>query len=113
MATTTIKGLNSSETTFFLRLALGPLYSWDMRLADMRRGKVKQGPILLPIARAKTDRVKCPHYSANDIRDFVLAYKDYDTQAKTNVKPQIEILEVENDDRRHWRYRNAKVTPLS
>lgn len=45
--------MNTSEAAFKLRIELGPLCDWGMRLADMRRGRHTDGPVLRPVAGLK------------------------------------------------------------
>jgi hypothetical protein len=105
MALTHIRAAIASETSFILRHELGPIYNWEDRLADMRRGKVVSGPILLPCNLSKRARMWRPMYALKDIEAFLIAYRAYDRRAQSGVKALIHILETDEADHRHWSVR--------
>lgn len=110
MTTTTIKVLSSSETSFQLRKSIGPLFNWENRLSDMRRGKIKNGPILLPVAKNEKAWLSRPVYLASTVKRFIAVYSVYDPDARSGVEPQIQLLETEALDRRHWRVRKLQLS---
>jgi hypothetical protein len=110
MALTHIRAVIASETSFILRHELGPIYNWEDRLADMRRGRVVSGPILLPCNLSKRASMWRPMYAPEDIEAFLIAYRAYDRRAESGVTALIHILETDDTDHRHWRVRRLSPT---
>lgn len=53
MMKSVLPAMTTSEAAFKLRLELGPLCDWGMRLADLRRRRYVDGPVLRPLSLFK------------------------------------------------------------
>lgn len=105
--------IDSSETVFALRRALGPLRAWGDFLADLARDKPKnvhvRGFKLHPVAH-KFDRCGRPLYKPAEVAEFIQNVWAADPSLKGNwsgIKKQ--VFEFNDSPLLPWRAREAQL----
>lgn len=72
------KLLPQAEVAYILRRNLGPITSWEDRLADMRNAKAKtyHGLALLPFVYEYSGKRRRPMYRPEDVKNFLILAKE-------------------------------------
>lgn len=103
-----VRVLSAPETAWFLRCALGPEVAWETWLTDVRRNRIGLSGelVLLPVARIK-ERCNRPVYAVNDIETFIREYRRCNPHCGPKKLPVVRTIELDEDDRRHWKLRKV------
>lgn len=103
-----------AEVAHILRKLLGPIRAWGNALQDMRRHKADiDGCVLLPACRIRDARAWRPYYAEADIVTFVKAVRRVNPEARPQVTPHYNVVEIDPADRRVWSKRDLTVMPAT
>ena len=100
---------SASETAAILYRAFGAARAWEDFLADVRRGKISYGPILMPFGKLPKKGVWLPVYHGAAIKKFIgeFAVHEPSARAKSLISPM--VIDVDPADKRHWKVRKLRA----